>query len=139
MFYLSDLYSKEELRPFQYIKSFWDVQISFDPNNNLEMDTPSPTDENEWQGPVLAATDMSIVTVINAFYSVHDIENTSKGTVDASFTELSPLYILSPEIKKHFIHWRFDTLKRLEQSFPYSEENPWGDKITREFMYKILN
>ncbi len=105
--------------------------MAYDPKTKSGIATPPVTTESEWQGPIYASTDLSLVTVINTIYSIHDGDG---GLLDSSFAELLPLYIMNEHSKKNFMNWKAKTGDALCERFPFNSTDPWGSPISKEFM-----
>lgn len=131
VYFFRDLFKKGDQRPFQYLQAFWAFQMAYHPISKSGIATPTETNENEWQGAIYAPTDMSIVTVINTIYGIHD---GGGGIKDASFAELIPLYILNEQSKEKFEAWRKSILQKRVRLSSVSNSLSWGDAVSREFM-----
>jgi hypothetical protein len=89
-------------------------------------EAPSPLHEADWQGPVLGAIDLALVSILNTYYTTDE----GAPEVEAALGELIALHVLKDT--ETFLVWRERILERLLQLYRRSDEDPWGRSVPRE-------
>ena len=112
----------DDRRPYDFIEAAWASEMSSD------YSVPPQFAEDEWRGPIRAPIDLSLVTIINTFYSTED----GAGDVDATFAERIPLHVLNDQTR--FLRWRNSVLVRLQELFPRESGDANGAPVPREAM-----
>lgn len=112
----------DDRRQYDFLEVFWASEMS------SAYAVPSPLPEEEWKGPIRAPIDLSLVTVINTFYTTED----GAGDVDAAFAERIPLHVLNDQTP--FLRWRGMVLERLHVLFPRNQGDANGPPVPREAM-----
>lgn len=107
-------------RALSYLEACWVFEVS----ENVYL--PREQKAEEWTGRVLAAIDLSMLTIINTVYFTED----GQGHLKAAFAECLPLHVIA-EVDL-FITWRDLVLKRLCRLFPRDASNPWGAAVPRQ-------
>jgi hypothetical protein len=90
--------------------------------------TPPQFAADEWQGPIRAPIDLSLVTILNTFYTTED----GAGSVDAAFAERIPLHVLTDHAP--FLGWREKVFDRFEEVFHREPNDSLGTPVPREAM-----
>jgi hypothetical protein len=106
--------------PFDFIESCWAFEME---RTYL---APRPLNENEWLGQILGAVELSLVTILNTYYTTED----DAAEVEAALGELLALHVL--EDKRPFVQWRDKVLDRLFKYYPRVKEDTWGASVPRE-------
>lgn len=106
--------------PYDFLEACW----AFEMDKGYEV--PSPLKEEEWQGPVLGAIDLALVTIINTYMSTDE----GDPVVEAALGELIALHVL--EDAEPFKVWREQLLKRFFQLYRRSDTDIWGKPVPRE-------
>jgi hypothetical protein len=106
--------------PYEYLEAFWAYVMS----DNLKQ--PPATNDGEWTGPVRAAIDMSLTTIINTIA----LTETATGDTEAAFAELIVLHVLPDP--HPFNVWKEMAITRLTRYFPRTRKEDWGPPVPRE-------
>ncbi len=113
---------KSDTRPYDYLEALWAFEMS------KEIMLPPESNEDEWQGRILAPVDLAIVTVFNTVnqteYEIPDL--------DAAFAERIAIYVLGDS--EPFLKWKSAVMPRLESLFPRDGKDPWGLPVPREVL-----
>jgi hypothetical protein len=112
----------EDNRPYDLLEVAWAGEMS------QELVAPPQLNEKEWKGLIRGPIDLSLVTILNTFYSTED----AAGKMDSAFAELIVLHVF-PE-HDYFIKWRDQTLLRLFELFGRTDSDPVGKPVPREAM-----
>jgi hypothetical protein len=112
----------DDLRPYEFLEASWACEMSSD------FATPPQLAEEEWQGPIRAPIDLSLVTILNTFYTTED----GSGEVDAAFAERIPLHVLTDHAP--FLQWRDRVFDRFEKLFHRETNDLLGSPVPREAM-----
>lgn len=112
----------EDARSFSYLEALWVFETTDD-----RIWLPEELDQEEWQGKVLGAMGLSLMTVLNSVYGVEDDTSASDGAL----AELLPMHVLPNQ--DAFLSWRCDVLKRLAVLYP-RKGKAWGDPVPREVL-----
>jgi hypothetical protein len=116
---LSPLMEKDAT-PWQFIEACWAFEMSG------RYALPPESDEDQWQGPVRAAVDLSLMTILNTAFGFED----DNAEVDAAFAESIARHVVVD--KDVFDRWRKIVLDRLQVLHPLDELNHLGAPIPRE-------
>ncbi len=111
---------QSDLRPFEYIEALWVAEM----DNDIQ--PPFETNEEEWEGSVLAPVDLAIITVLNCMNNA-EVE---APDVEAGLSDLIVRFILPND--EAYLKWRDTILLRLESLYPRSKNNEWGEAVPRE-------
>lgn len=113
----------EDSRPLLYLEALWAFEMT---DNKFWL--PEELDQIEWQGNILGAIGLSLMTVLNSVYGVEDDTSVSDGAL----AELLPLHVLPRQ--NEFLAWRGEVLDRLAKLYPRKRSASWGEPIPREVL-----
>ena len=108
--------------PLQFIEACWVTLMGFDEA------LPPESDEDDWQGPVRAAIDLSLMTVLNTVYLAEEAAPTNHGALAA---KIATHVLVDPA---PFLAWQDRVLERLEKYCARDENRPDGLPVPREIL-----
>lgn len=107
---------------YLYIDAFWLFCCSG------EAMSPPETDEEEWVGPYLGATNLALMTVLN---TIIESEFGPAGRYGALASSLA-CHVTGAN--KAFLNWQASVLDRLASKFPRNVGDPDGKAVPREML-----
>jgi len=110
----------DDQTPYAFLEACW----AFEMDKGFE--APSPLKAADWQGPVLGAVDLALVSILNTYYATDE----GAPEVEAALGELIALHVLKDT--EPFIVWRERILERLLQLYRCPVEDSWGRSVPRE-------
>lgn len=113
--------------PYDYLEAFWLFLMGID------RALPSETKEEDWQGPVRGAIDLSLMTVLNTVYQSEQ----GPPIQNAAFLPQIVLHVLPNPAP--FLEWQDMVLDRLVRYFPRDEKSPDGPKVPRELLVPTID
>jgi hypothetical protein len=85
-------------------------------------------DGDEWEGPILGPTCLSLLTILNTNYGFDE----NNAELDAAFAEQVALHVLPRH--ELFVHWRDVILNRLMKLAPVDAAPPPGTRLPRQVL-----
>jgi hypothetical protein len=106
--------------PYDFLEASWVFVMGNDDA------LPPESDEEEWQGPIRGAIDLSLMTILNTVYFSEE----GPPVQNAGLAAQIALHVLVEHLA--FLNWQNIALERLMKYCPRDENNPVGFQVPRE-------